>query len=94
LTEDLPMTLLETMASGVPIIATAVGGNPHVVSHRGECLLVPPEEARAIETAVLEVIKNPEETEARARAAQRKVQEGFTDAAMADQYGELYRELI
>ena len=82
------MTLLETMASGVPIIATAVGGIPHVVSDRGECLLVPPAEARAIATAVLEVIINPQETEA--RATQRKVQEGFTVAAMTDQYGELY----
>ena len=94
LTEGLPMTLLETMASGVPIIATAVGGIPHVVSDREECLLVYPEDSRAISAAVLEVINNPEETEARTRAAQRKVRSGFTVATMTDQYGELYRELV
>jgi len=53
LTEGTPMALLEAMAAGVPVIATAVGGVPKVVTDGVDGLLVPPENVGAISEKIL-----------------------------------------
>ncbi|HEX8246508.1 MAG TPA: glycosyltransferase, partial [Longimicrobium sp.] len=50
-TEGTPVTLLEAMAAGVPVVAASVGGVPDAVSS-AEALLVPPEDPRALAAAV------------------------------------------
>ena len=56
--EGLSNTLLESMAAGVPIVATAVGGTPEVVED-GRCgLLVPPRDAGALADAMARVLGN------------------------------------
>jgi glycosyltransferase involved in cell wall biosynthesis len=52
LTEGWPQTLLEAMASGTPIVATAVGGIPHAVAHGQNGLLIRPKSSRAICQAI------------------------------------------
>jgi glycosyltransferase involved in cell wall biosynthesis len=58
--EGSPYVLLEAMAAGVPIVATAVGGVPEMVAHEESALLVPPEDPRAMASAIARVLGAPE----------------------------------
>ena len=75
LNEGLPMAILEAMAAGKPVIASAVGGIPEVVQPRVSGLLVPPGDARALANACLELVSNPEQLQ-RMGAAGRRIAHG------------------
>ncbi len=54
-TEGLPMALIEATALGLPVIASAVGGIPEVVTHGENALLVSPNDPSALHRAILEM---------------------------------------
>ncbi len=89
-TEGTPIVLFEAMAAAVPIVTTAVGGVPDVVSP-AEAHLVPSENAVAIAAAIRDVLKNRDAAQARVAAATRKLQRSFGRAEWLDRYEELYR---
>lgn len=91
--EGTPMVLLEAMAAEVPVIATAVGGVPDVVS-ANEAWLIPPESPEALSDAVAEVRSNPEEASARAAAARERLEEEFGREEWVADYADVYREAI
>jgi glycosyltransferase involved in cell wall biosynthesis len=69
LREGLPISLLEAMAVGLPIAATAVGGVPEALDH-GDCgLLVPPGDSRALAAALRQLLAVPAEDQRHAGAA-------------------------
>lgn len=57
--EGLPMALLEGMAYGMAIVATAVGGIPEVLADGAEGLLVPPEDPAALAAALRRLAADP-----------------------------------
>jgi glycosyltransferase involved in cell wall biosynthesis len=73
LTEGTPMALLEAMAHRVPVIASAVGGVPAVLSDRVNGMLVPPADPQALSQALREVSSNHDFGQALARAAHETV---------------------
>lgn len=87
--EGTPIVLLEAMAAGVPIIASAVGGVPDVVSSR-EALLVPAEDPRALAAAIRNVQHDPAAARQRALAARERLHRQFGHAAWLAQYEAIY----
>jgi len=67
--EGLPMTLLEAMAHGKPMVATNVGGNPEVVYVGVTGILVPPEDPRQLANAIIQMLKDDSFREDAGKAA-------------------------
>lgn len=57
--EGLPTVLLNAIMSGVPVLATAVGGIPDVIRHRETGMLVPPADVDELAEAMTELLVNP-----------------------------------
>lgn len=56
--EGLPYAIMEAMAAGLPIVASAVGGLPDLITDQKSGLLVPPKEAPALADAIVRIIQN------------------------------------
>jgi glycosyltransferase involved in cell wall biosynthesis len=91
--EGLPVTLLEGMAAGKPVVSTAVGGVPGVVGDTESTLLVPPGMASLLADAVVRVLRDPELARQLSAAAKARVREKYSLDSMLDQTLALYEEL-
>jgi glycosyltransferase involved in cell wall biosynthesis len=89
--EAQPLVLLEAMAAGVPVVATAVGGCPELV--RGAGLLTPPRDPRATARAILELCSDPSTRSRLVRAALARVRRDHDRGTMLRSYNELYERL-
>ncbi|MEO5824822.1 MAG: glycosyltransferase [Gemmatimonadales bacterium] len=89
--EGVSLTLLEAMAAGLPIVATAVGGTPEVVSDRQSALLVPPADAPALANAVSALIDAPSLAVELAASARLRFDAEFSLDQMAAGYADIYR---
>jgi sugar transferase (PEP-CTERM/EpsH1 system associated) len=91
--EGIPLTALEAMATGRPVIATAVGGVPEVVIS-GECgLLVPASNPRELADALVAYIRDPALRARHGAAARARVEANFDIAKMDEQYFSLYARM-
>jgi len=92
-TEGLPNILLEASAAGLPVVATAVGGCPEVVSHGETGLIVPPGEPGALAQALNLLLSNVSLQSSMGRAGQQRMRDRFTFTAQALAYRTLFAEL-
>jgi L-malate glycosyltransferase len=93
LSEAASLTLLEAMASGVPVVVTAVGGNPELVRDRIDGLLVPRGDAGATAEAILQILSDREMASRMGTAARQRVVERYQLDATVAAYLRLYRNL-
>ena len=67
--DNMPLSILEAFASGLPVVSTAVGGVPAVLKDRVHGLLAPADDAQAIASRIIELIERPDYAIELARAA-------------------------
>src|SRR5438309_4681478 len=93
LDEGIHMVLLEAMALGKPVVASAVGGIPEIVTHRVSGLLVAPGDEQALADACLELARNRAWAQALGAEARRVVEERFSHARNGAAIAAVYRRL-
>jgi glycosyltransferase involved in cell wall biosynthesis len=93
LTEGTPNVIAEAMAQGKPIVATAVGGIPDMVSEEVG-LLVPPNDPKALGAAMAQLATDAELRKSMGTAARRKYEELFTPAAVVPLLIDFYKHVI
>ena len=91
--EGLPMTLLEAMAAGLPVVATTVGGIPEVVESANCGWLARPSDAASLADNMLRVMHAPDRLE-RGGRARKTVMDRYSVQSMAEQYESLFQKLI
>jgi len=90
-TEATCLALLEGMSQGIPAIATKVGGNPFVISHGQNGLLVPPKNGDALGSAALKLKNDPKLYSQLSLGADREYNNRFRADIMARSIESLYR---
>ncbi len=92
-TEGISNTILEAMASGLPVLATAVGGNPELVVEGETGRLVPRDDPEAMAHALDELLSDPSRMARMGQAGRARVEERFSIEAMVAKYLALYDQL-
>lgn len=87
--EPCPTVVLEGMAAGKPVVASAVGGIPDMVVPEETGLLVPPSDPGALETALRRLLDNPQQARAMGVAGRDRARQ-FTVSAVVDRLESLY----
>ena len=90
--EGLPMAILEGMASGLALVATAVGEVPKVVVDGRTGLLVPAQDVGSLAAGILELLHNPEKRKRLGGAARQLIEEEYSAARMTADYLRVYQE--
>jgi glycosyltransferase involved in cell wall biosynthesis len=92
--EGMPNVVLEAMAAGVPVVATAVGGVPEIVADGSTGWLVPAGDEAAFANAMCRVLEAPEEALQMAGEAKARVEEEHNCPAMARRLEAAYAEAL
>jgi glycosyltransferase involved in cell wall biosynthesis len=93
LTEGLPNIALEATAAGVPVVATAVGGNPEIVVDGQTGFLVPAADPLALADRLGDLLTHPEWARMFGTAGRQLAEEHFSFARQAQAYQALFAEL-
>lgn len=94
LNEGLPISILEAMAYGLPVIATKVGGVPELVVEGTTGLLVLPLDSVALAQAIAWISSDHDLRLGMGTAGRKRVEENFTISHMVDRYVEVYNRLL
>lgn len=92
--EGLSNALLEALATGLPVIATTVGGNVDVIHHRQNGWLIPPDTPSALQEAVLALLNDPSCRENLGHQGREHVIENYALPATAKALRALYDQLL
>jgi glycosyltransferase involved in cell wall biosynthesis len=92
--EALPISILEAMRAGLPVVATDVGGISESVRHEQTGLLVPPDDVQGLREALARVIADPALRMALGSEGQRFWASHFTARAMAARTVEVYQRAL
>jgi sugar transferase (PEP-CTERM/EpsH1 system associated) len=94
LAEGISNTVLEAMASGLPVVATDVGGNAELVDHGTTGLLVPANDPTALAEGMARYVGSALLRETHGQSARARVEREFALSRMIERYRELYRAAL
>lgn len=92
--EGLPLSVLEAMATGLPVVTTAVGGLPGVVNEGSTGFLVPPGRPELLAERTLTLLDDPAAGARMGEAGRRRVAERFSLDRMVRRLEGIYHEVI
>jgi phosphatidyl-myo-inositol alpha-mannosyltransferase len=92
--EGMPMVVLEAMAAGVPVVATAVEGVPEVIENGVSGVVVAPGDPSSLATAVGELLGDTPDWQALRRSAYRRQSEHFSARSMSAAVARVYEEVV
>ncbi len=88
--EGLGLSVMEAQASGLPVVASKVGGLPSLIEDGRTGLLVPPENANLLAEAILFLLRNKTKAQEMGQRAREFIQKEFSSDRMVEQTAELY----
>jgi glycosyltransferase involved in cell wall biosynthesis len=91
--EGNPLSVMEAMAAGLPIVSTAVGGVPDLFANGKEGFLVPQGDAQGLVNCMNSLLSKPEARQSMGAAAAGRARQSFDVLAMIGAYEELYENL-
>jgi glycosyltransferase involved in cell wall biosynthesis len=92
--ENQPLTILEAMASGVPVVSTRIGAIPEQVLDGVSGILIEPGDAQALHDALLRLIDDPQTRASMGQAGRRRYEKNFSVKAFADNVVAVYRDVL
>lgn len=94
ISEGIPLTVIEAMAAGLPVVATQVGGMPEVIEADQSGLLVPSGDDAALAEAVLRLADDPHLRRQLGLAGRARAYALFSETRMHSEYQRLYQEML
>lgn len=94
LVEGISNTILEAMASGLPVLATDVGGNRDLIDAGVSGEIVPPGDVQALADAIASLAADPARARAMGRAGRDAVEQRFSLPAMVSAYERVYDSVL
>lgn len=94
LAEGISNTILEAMASALPVLATDVGGNADLVSAGETGTIVPPGDDEAMAREIVRLASQPEQARQMGLAGRGRVEQNFSMHAMVERYQGTYDRLL
>lgn len=92
--EGIPVTIIEAMGAGVPVVATAVGGIPEMIEHRVTGLLADAKDILGIAAAIVELAGDERLRKSLAESARARAHSQFSEESMITRYDELFRSMV
>ncbi len=91
--ENMPVSVIEAMAAGLPVAAVRAKGMPEIVSHGENGLLAEPGRPDLLARTIVQLFSSPDDLAVKA-AASRKIAERYSRASIARATAELYKKII
>jgi len=93
-TEGLGIVILEAMASGLPVVASNIGGIPEIVKHNETGVLVEPQKPSELAEAIIQLLKNPEKMHKMGDNGRKRVLTNFLPEHFINQQESIYKTLL
>lgn len=94
LQDNLPNTVLEAMACGVPVVGFDIGGVPDMVIDGETGFLAPVKDSVKLAEQIIRLLNNPSGRQAMGGASRRRIVDNFSIERQAKKYLELYQRLL
>jgi glycosyltransferase involved in cell wall biosynthesis len=92
--EGMALSVVEAMASNVPVVVTKVGGLPELIQDKKEGLVIPPNDSNKLTEALEELINDPHKRQIFAQEANKKFHAKFESQKMISRIEQLYRDCL
>ena len=93
LVDNMPISILEALASGIPVVTTDAGGIPFLVEHEKTALLVPLKDPVAMSDAMLRLLKDPDQARKLCDAGLQAIQK-YTWPVIKEQLLSIYKQVL